>query len=89
MTCCYDLGDCWDHDITIVGTAPASNSITCLDGEGHGITEDAGSIPGWLEALVAYRVERPNNEQRQNISWFEVQATNADPEGLKNGGDCR
>lgn len=89
MSYTYDYGDCWVHDMSVVGTAPATTKIRCTEGEGHGIAEDAGSVGGWLDVLEAYRTTRPDKEQREKRRWFETQASNADPEGLLNGGERR
>ncbi|SMR43744.1 unnamed protein product [Zymoseptoria tritici ST99CH_3D1] len=83
----YDLGDSWCHRIEIVGSAPSSDHVICTDGHGHPVAEDAGSRRGWKEVLEAYRAARPSQEQKDKMKWFEQQASNCDPLGLKNGGE--
>ncbi|KAL6718631.1 hypothetical protein ACLMJK_002865 [Lecanora helva] len=81
----YDFGDCWEHQITILGRDDTRDFFMCKDGEGHYVAEDAGSVQGWETLKKAYRAARPNKEQREKMHWFENQASNADPHGLKNG----
>ncbi|CAK3932980.1 Hypothetical predicted protein [Lecanosticta acicola] len=83
----YDLGDNWEHDLKILGTAPSTDKIICLDGEGHPIAEDAGCHQGWQDVLDAYRAATPTREQREKKTWFARQASNADPQGLGDGRD--
>ena len=40
----YDFGDCWYHEITLVGRKDSTDFFMCTDGEGHGVTEDVGSV---------------------------------------------
>lgn len=85
----YDFGDCWTHDITVVGRKTATDFYMCTDGDGHGVAEDVGHTPGWEKLKVAYRAARPNKEQKDKIRWFEEMASNGDPRGLGNGGERR
>lgn len=89
FTYTYDYGDCWVHEFSIVGSAPSTAKIRCIDGGGHYIAEDAGHVQGWKEVLEAYRATRPNKEQLEKRKWFERRASNADPAGLANGGEKR
>ena len=89
LTYLYDYGDCWRHDVEIVGSAPASAKIRCTDGEGHYIAEDAGCHPGWKKILNAYKTASPDKEQKERRSWFERQASNRDPAGLSGDGARR
>jgi hypothetical protein len=84
----YDFGDCWEHEITVVGRADPTSKFVCIDGEGHGAAEDAGSVRGWNELVEAYRTANPNKDQREKRKWFETQASNSDPRGLGNGRDA-
>jgi len=81
----YDFGDCWTHEITLIGRADATVKFRCLDGEGHGVAEDVGSTRGWWKLKEAYRAENPTQEQKDKRHWFENQATNRDRRGLGNG----
>ncbi len=83
----YDFGDCWEHKISVVGRAAATEVFLCTAGEGHYVAEDVGSVMGWQNLKEAYRTQRPNKEQREQMYWFERQASNADPRGLRNGRD--
>ena len=81
----YDFGDCWEHAITLEGRKEGTDFFACVDGEGHYVAEDVGSWRGWNELKRAYRAQRPNQEQRGKMRWFEQQASNRDAQGLKNG----
>ncbi|KXS99254.1 hypothetical protein AC578_6181 [Pseudocercospora eumusae] len=87
MSYTYDYGNRWEHEISVVGIAPATNVIQCVEGEGHGIAEDCGGIQGWQALLDAYKTSTPTKKQWEMRKWFEKQALNADPQGLLNGGD--
>ncbi|EME83456.1 uncharacterized protein MYCFIDRAFT_88137 [Pseudocercospora fijiensis CIRAD86] len=89
MSYTYDYANKWVHDISIVGIAPATNAIQCIEGEGHGIIEDCGGIQGWQALLDAYNTLTPTKKQWERRKWLEKQALNADPQGLSNGGDRR
>jgi len=82
----YDFGDCWTHDITIVGRKPATDIFMCTDGEGHGAAEDAGGVHGWGNLKAAYKAQRPNKEQRDKMKWFEELASNRDSRGFTRWG---
>lgn len=79
----YDFGDHWGHEIEIIGRGNVDDTFKCTDGNGHGIAEDAGSMPGWEELKKAYRAAKPNDEQKEKMHWFENMASNFDSEGLK------
>jgi hypothetical protein len=83
----YDFGDCWEHEITMVGRAAATEVFVCTGGEGHGVAEDVGSDRGWQNLKKAYRAQRPTKDQKDKMRWFETQASNADRQGLGNGRD--
>ncbi len=83
----YDFGDAWKHTMEIIGREEPTEVFKCTDGEGHGVAEDAGSTSGWKELKEAYRATNPTKEQREKMKWFETQASNADPKGLKNRRD--
>lgn len=81
----YDFGDCWRHEITLVGREPARDFFLCKDGEGHYVAEDVENTKGWEKLKAAYRAVRPDKEQRDKMVWFEQTASNSDPQGLGNG----
>jgi hypothetical protein len=83
----YDFGDSWEHSITVIGRAPATEVFVCTGGEGHGVAEDVGSDKGWKSLKEAYRAQKPSKDQKDSMRWFETQASNADPHGLGNGRD--
>ena len=80
----YDFGDRWEHLLTVTGREPASTKFRCSEGVGHPVAEDVKQ-DGWADLKAAYRAQRPNKEQREQMQWFERQASNGDPRGLKNG----
>lgn len=81
----YDFGDRWEHAITLLGRKDATDFFMCTDGESHYVAEDVGNCLAWNELKEAYKSDRPNKEQRDKMEWFERQASNRDPQGLKNG----
>lgn len=82
MVYTYDMGDNWEHNMTMVGRAPPTDDFVCLSGTGHYVAEDAGSGRGWEEVKAAYRATSPTEEQREKRKWFETQASNCDARGL-------
>ena len=58
-----------------------------IAGEGHGVAEDVDSAQGWERQKLAYRIERPNKDQEEQLVWFENQASNEERRGLANGAD--
>lgn len=79
----YDFGDNWGHEIEVEGRGKVDDVFQCIEGNGHYIAEDSGSMPGWEELQKAYRAANPNGEQKEKMHWFEHMASNADPKGLK------
>lgn len=78
----YDFGDCWEHQMTHMSRADkATDSFQCMEGEGHGVAEDVGSVDGWKNLKQAYRSPRPDKKQREKMEWFEC----FDRQGLGNG----
>lgn len=80
---CYDFGDTWMHDIKVVARKAPTRTFECLGGQGHAAAEDVGCEKGWEGLLKAYRAERPSQEQKENMSWYERQCSNGDARGLK------
>ena len=78
----YDFGDCWEHEMTLVGRAERSAFFECTDGEGHGCAEDAGSVDGWIDLVEAYQTTNPNQEQREKRQWYEDTCSNGSSDGL-------
>lgn len=85
----YDFGDCWYHEIKVVGRSDVTGFFQCTDGQGHGVAEDVGCADGWEKLKAAYRAARPDKEQESKIRWYETQARNGDREGLGNGREKR
>lgn len=83
----YDFGDHWDHEITVIGRAAATDVFICTSGEGHGVAEDVGGSRAWQDLKAAYRTQRPSKDQKEKMNWFENQASNSDSYGLGNGRD--
>ena len=79
----YDFGDKWGHEIEVVGRGKVDDGFQCTDGNGHGIAEDSGSMPGWENVKEAYAASNPTKDQKEKMHWFEYQASNADSRGLK------
>ncbi|KAK4208180.1 plasmid pRiA4b ORF-3-like protein-domain-containing protein, partial [Rhypophila decipiens] len=83
----YDFGDGWEHYITVVNRAPATDRFVCVSGTGHGVAEDVGASPGWEDLKDIYRIptDQLTPDERERRRWFEEMASNGDPSGL--GGD--
>lgn len=81
----YDFGDCWNHEIEIIGRGKSEDSWECLAGEGHECVEDAGGPRGWQELKKIYKTTTPTKDEKERMHWFEKQASNADYRGLKDG----
>lgn len=68
----YDMGDYWEHQITVekmVEDYPYVYPI-CLEGEGACPPEDCGGVPGYLELLEI--IKSPTHEEyEQVIEWLE------------------
>lgn len=79
----YDFGDGWEYVISCIGRTDATKHFICLEGEDHGCAEDSGGSTGWKELLEAYDAQNPTKAQKQLMSWFEEDASNKDPEGLR------
>ena len=79
----YDFGDCWEHQITIIGRDDPKEYFNCVDGTGHSCAEDVGSKSGWKTLTAAYRAANPNGEQREKMAWYETQCSNGDRDGLR------
>jgi hypothetical protein len=68
----YDMGDNWQHAITVETVAPAdaSQKYPCfIDGARHAPPEDVGGIPGYYEFLEA--VSKPRHrEHKRMLKWY-------------------
>lgn len=70
----YDFGDSWEISLILEKCEKEEISLTQLprviDGEGYGIVEDVGGVPGLKE--VATILKKGNGEEYQNIaSWLD------------------
>ncbi|KAL9611644.1 MAG: hypothetical protein Q9167_003712 [Letrouitia subvulpina] len=85
----YDMGDGWQHEITVFGRAepglhvmlgaPEYVKVLCLAGEGHPCAEDSGGGPGWEELKEAFAKRNGDKEKRE---WYKTVCSNGDPKGL-------
>ena len=63
----YDLGDCWEHRLTITDVRAGQPDVSYpryIGGEGNGPPEDCGGIPGFYEWLEAIQI-RPMRTMRK------------------------
>ena len=67
FACECDFGDCSYHEITLVGRKDSTDFSICTAEEGHGVTEDVGSVKGWKERKASDRAERPSKAQKDTI----------------------
>ncbi|KAN0110820.1 hypothetical protein V8E51_007207 [Hyaloscypha variabilis] len=61
----------WEHHVCLIGTAPPTALIECIDGLGHACTEGLGGPQGWKELLLAYDADDPNEEQQELQALYE------------------
>lgn len=78
----HDSGDVWELVVVCVGRAASTPSFSCLDGEGHGCTNDVGGPDRWNELLIAYDSDKRTAQQENCIQLYEKGASNRDPKGL-------
>lgn len=81
----YDFGDCWEHDIVVVGRLPKSNRFEVIEGQGHCAAEDVGSRRGWKRLCKAYQARSPTKDQKEQMTWYQTQCSNGDRRGLGGG----
>ncbi|KAI4212705.1 MAG: hypothetical protein LQ351_004596 [Letrouitia transgressa] len=87
----YDMGDGWQHDITVLGRADPSLhamlgvpedeevKVLCLAGEGHPCAEDCGGEPGWEDLKGAFKKRNGDKSRRE---WYKTMCSNGDRKGL-------
>ncbi len=72
FTYIYDLGDHWEHTITVedlVPPAPGSRPVRCTAGENACPPEDVGSASGYAEFLAA--IGDPTHEDHTSmLAWI-------------------
>lgn len=82
----YDFGDCWVHDIELIGraTKDTEGKIVCVAGEGHGIAEACGGPCGWEQLKEAYVVPEDviSDQDKELRRWYEEVAGNGESAGL-------
>jgi hypothetical protein len=59
----YDLGDCWEHDVEVLGSGDGYPG--CVDGEGGCPPEDCGGAPGHEELLAV--LADPDHERHHEM----------------------
>jgi hypothetical protein len=67
----YDMGDCWQHAITIEAVIPATHGETTprlTDGAGRWPPEDSGGIPGF-ERFLAILADPAHPEHASLLDW--------------------
>lgn len=80
FTYIYDMGDYWQHNITVEDELEQEeNYIVLLGYEGDNLAEDAGAIHGYYDKLKEM-AEHPGGEMCQ---WFEMQHIDFDEEEVK------
>lgn len=80
----YDMGDGWEHMITVEKRIKPTPVVT--GGSGHSVAEDAGGIVGWDFLKEAYRTKNTQRDEEEMVEkreWYESMCTNGDPRGLK------
>jgi Plasmid pRiA4b ORF-3-like protein len=72
FTYTYDLGDSWEHTITVEAVERRiadENGLTCVDGEGACPPEDCGGIPGYCN-LIATIQDPLNPRHDELVEWL-------------------
>lgn len=67
----YDMGDCWQHGITIEAVVPAKDGETAprlIDGAGRCPPEDVGGLPGF-ESFLAILADPTHPEHAELLEW--------------------
>lgn len=67
----YDLGDDWEHQVTLLAFEPPGahdERLLCLDGAGECPPEDVGGVPGYMEFLQAFR-DRTHPDHVETMRW--------------------
>ena len=68
----YDMGDCWEHQLTLTKTRPADPALAYpryIAGENPAPPEDCGGIPGFYVQLEA--LADPNHPDHEDAKeWF-------------------
>lgn len=66
----YDLGDSWEHDITLLGTVEGEpeEKITCIAGARACPPEDCGGVPGYYD-LVRVLSDPPDEDHDEMLEW--------------------
>lgn len=80
----YDMGDGWEHIVTVERRMPPVAQIT--GGKGHDVAEDAGGPYGWRHIKESYAVKdtpRDDPDSADRRDWYETNCANGDKKGLK------
>ncbi len=67
----YDLGDDWEHSITVEQIVPAEPGLDyprCVGGERHCPPEDCGGVGGFYDFLKAIRNPK-HEEHEEKLDW--------------------
>ena len=83
----YDMGDCWEHQLTLTKPRPADPALVYpryLAGENPAPPEDCGGIPGFYTQLEA--LADPNHPDHDGAKeWFgDFDPNRFDERGIKN-----
>ncbi|KAF8960415.1 MM3350-like domain-containing protein [Flammula alnicola] len=68
----YDLGDCWEHELTLQGTRPAKDiKPFFISASGRCPVEDTHGVTGWNDVKKAFLAsEHATRAQQQLLSWY-------------------
>lgn len=83
----YDMGDGWEHQISMLGRADddlgrtmgSKNGIFCISGEGHPCVEDCGGSCGWQRLKDAFTKRGGDKDLKD---WYKMVCTDGDPKRL-------
>lgn len=66
----YDMGDHWEHEITLQARLPQGGELTLLDGENACPPEDCGGVFGYAEMLRVFAKKRKSAADRELLAWL-------------------
>ena len=61
----YDMGDGWEHEITLLGEFEGPDQVVCTAGARACPPEDCGGVPGYYDLLVA--LSDPDHEEHESM----------------------
>ena len=71
----YDLGDCWQHRVSLEKILPPDTPICCLQGQGACPPDDCGGPLGFMELCdLRASAGQLSQEDQERLDWFDLQS---------------